>query len=40
MLTHIGTETIETERLLLRRFRYSDDDAMLRSEYEENFKKS
>lgn len=30
MLTHIGTETIETERLMLRRFKYSDDDAMLR----------
>lgn len=30
MLTHIGTQTIETERLILRRFEYSDDDAMLR----------
>lgn len=30
MLTHIGTQTIETERLILRRFAYSDDDAMLR----------
>ncbi len=30
MLTHIGTETIETERLILRRFRYNDDDAMLK----------
>lgn len=29
MLTHIGTTTIETDRLLLRRFEYSDDDAML-----------
>lgn len=30
MLTHIGTQTIETERLILRRFEYSDDDAMLK----------
>lgn len=30
MLTHIGTQTIETERLILRRFEYTDDDAMLR----------
>lgn len=30
MLTHIGTNTIETERLILRRFEYSDDEAMLR----------
>ena len=30
MLTHIGTTTIETERLLLRRFEYSDDDTMLK----------
>lgn len=30
MLTHIGTTTIETERLLLRRFEYTDDDAMLK----------
>ena len=30
MLTHCGTQTIETERLILRRFEYSDDDAMLR----------
>lgn len=30
MLTHIGTNTIETERLILRRFRYTDDDAMLK----------
>ena len=29
MLTHIGTTTIETDRLLLRRFEYTDDDAML-----------
>lgn len=31
MLTHIGTNTIETERLVLRRFEYTDDDAMLRN---------
>lgn len=30
MLTHKGTQTIETERLLLRRFTYTDDEAMLR----------
>jgi ribosomal-protein-alanine N-acetyltransferase len=30
MLTHIGTETIETDRLILRRFKYTDDDAMLK----------
>lgn len=30
MLTHTGTVTIETERLILRRFEYSDDEAMLR----------
>ncbi len=30
MLTHIGTTTIETDRLLLRRFEYADDDAMLK----------
>ncbi len=30
MLTHIGTNTIETERLILRRFEYSDDEAMLK----------
>ena len=30
MLTHIGTNTIETERLILRRFEYTDDDAMLK----------
>ena len=28
MLTHIGTNTIETERLILRRFEYSDNEAM------------
>ena len=31
MLTHCGTQTIETERLILRRFAYSDDDAMLKN---------
>ena len=30
MLTHIGTNTIETDRLTLRRFRYTDDDSMLK----------
>lgn len=30
MLTHLGTQTIETERLILRRFSYTDDDAMLK----------
>lgn len=30
MLTHIGTQTIETEKLILRRFKYSDDEAMLK----------
>ena len=30
MLTHTGTNTIETERLILRRFKYTDDDAMLK----------
>lgn len=29
MLTHIGTNTIETERLILRRFNYTDDEDML-----------
>lgn len=31
MLTHCGTQTIETERLILRRFAYTDDGAMLRN---------
>ena len=31
MLTHIGTKTIETERLTLRRFEYTDDEAMLKN---------
>lgn len=30
MLTHIGTNEIQTERLILRRFEYTDDDAMLK----------
>lgn len=30
MLTHIGTNMIETERLILRRFEYTDDTAMLK----------
>ncbi len=30
MLNHIGTRTIETERLILRQFAYSDDDTMLK----------
>lgn len=30
MLTHIGTNTIETDRLILRRFAYTDNDAMLK----------
>ena len=31
MVTHIGTQTIETERLILRRFEYSDIDSMIRN---------
>ncbi len=30
MLTNVGTNSIETERLLLRRFEYTDADAMLK----------
>lgn len=30
MLTHIGTQTIETQRLILRQFTYQDDNAMLK----------
>ena len=30
MLNHIGTQTIETDRLILRQFKYSDDEAMLK----------
>lgn len=28
MLTHVGTNTIETKRLILRRFEYSDNESM------------
>ena len=28
MLTHFGTKTIKTERLILRKFEYSDNEAM------------
>lgn len=31
MLTHIGTKTIETKRLVLRRFEYTDNEAMLKN---------
>ena len=31
MVTHIGTQKIETERLILRRFDYADIDSMLRN---------
>lgn len=31
MLTQVGTQTINTERLILRRFEYSDIDSMLRN---------
>lgn len=31
MLTHISTQAIETERLVLRRFEYSDSTSMLRN---------
>ncbi len=30
MLNHIGTQTIETDRLILRQFKYNDDEAMLK----------
>ena len=30
MLTHSGTQSIETDRLILRRFLYTDDDSMLK----------
>lgn len=30
MIMHIGTNAIETERLKLRRFKYTDDEAMLK----------
>lgn len=29
MLTHVGTKIIETERLILRKFKYTDDDSMI-----------
>ena len=29
MLNHIGTQTLHSERLILRPFRYTDDDDML-----------
>ena len=31
MVTHTGTQTIETKRLILRRFEYEDIDSMLRN---------
>ncbi len=31
MLTHVGTKIIETKRLILRKFEYSDIDSMLRN---------
>lgn len=31
MLTHIGTSTIETQHLILRKFAFSDSDAMLKN---------
>lgn len=31
MLTHIGTNVINTQRLILRRFEYADDNAMLKN---------
>ena len=31
MLTHIGTQTIETERLILRKFEYSDCNAVFKN---------
>ncbi len=30
MLTHKGTQTIKTDRLILRKFEYTDDEAMLK----------
>lgn len=30
MLTHVGTDKIETERLILRKFEYTDDENMLK----------
>lgn len=31
MITHAGTTSIENEKLLLRRFAYSDGESMLRN---------
>lgn len=31
MLTHVGTNIIETERLILRKFEYMDDETMLKN---------
>ncbi|HRV34172.1 MAG TPA: N-acetyltransferase, partial [Anaerovoracaceae bacterium] len=31
MMTHVGTMTAETDRLLLRKFDYSDDESMLKN---------
>ncbi|MEE1218385.1 MAG: GNAT family protein [Ruminococcus sp.] len=31
MLTHVGTQIIETERLILRKFEYSDSSSMLKN---------
>lgn len=31
MLNHFGTQSVETERLVLRRFKYSDNEAMLKN---------
>ena len=31
MLTHVGTNIIETERLILRKFEYTDDETMLKN---------
>ena len=31
MLTHVGTNTITTERLILRQFEYKDDESMLKN---------
>lgn len=30
MITHVGTQTVETERLILRPFTYEDNEAMLK----------
>lgn len=31
LLTHLGTKQIETERLILRRFEYIDNESMLKN---------